>query len=275
MTAGSAGQSDEVQRYPLQNADACEATRLGRMEALGDPITKQWLSNDVGLAEGWHCVELGAGAGSVVRYMADHVGPRGSVTAVERDASQLRDLARLANVVVVERDLCAIQLRRRDYDLVHSRSVLMHLDCAESVVRRAVAALRPGGIVFFEETDGSPALEVNGVVPEAFQRVMVPLAARWNFAPRLVPLLESLDMDIVRAAVQADPLVGGAPVAAFWQHTLASISQLNHRETRSTRIRASGFEQRWLDAMSSLLDDPNFSVPFTARHRVVARRPSA
>ena len=57
------------------------------------------------MGPGWRCAELGAGAGSMARWMADRVGESGSVTAIDRDTSLLKELGTRRNVTVVEDDL--------------------------------------------------------------------------------------------------------------------------------------------------------------------------
>ena len=198
-------------RYPLVNSSAHEAARLGKLQSLSDPVTVRWLDR-LGVAPGWRCAELGAGAGSVAAWLADRVGPSGEVTAVDRDTSQLAELAARPGVRVVEADLCTVELPAGHFDLVHTRAVLMHLPCPDRVVAEAVRALRPGGMVFFEETDGAPALEVADP-PEAYTRVMVPMARRWTWARSVPALLESLGMTDVHDDVRQDPLVGGTPLA--------------------------------------------------------------
>ena len=268
-SAGGTGQP-RVERYPLRNADAMEAARLGHLEALSDPFTIRWLE-DLGVGQGWHCAELGAGKGSMVRHLSAVVGAGGSVTAVDRDTTQLEPLRRLGNVTVVEADLCSLVLPRSDYHLVHTRSVLMHLDAPEAAVRSAVAALRPGGVVFFEETDGSPAETVTDA-PEPFRKVMVPITRRWTFAPRMTPLLETLGLTVVRNEVRPDVLTGATPRAAFWQHTLRSVAELRRAASADPSTVP---DEEWIEQMIVLLDDPGFSVPYTIRHRVVAQRSAA
>ncbi len=262
-------------RYPLVNANTHEVARLGLLQELSDPITVRWLE-ELGVGPGWRCAELGAGAGSIAAWMADQVGPAGAVTAVDRDTTQLSALAERQNVTVLEADLCALELPAESYDLVHSRAVLMHLDCPDSVVDSAVRALRPGGQVLFEESDGAPALAVTDP-PEPFALVILPIARRWTWARGLATLLESLGMIEGGDDVREDPLVGGTPVAAFWQHTLESVAGLLERGAPDDSYGApdvSGMDRSAIAAMSALLDDPNFRIPLSARHRVTGRKPA-
>jgi ubiquinone/menaquinone biosynthesis C-methylase UbiE len=257
--------------YPLRNSAPDEAARLARLQRLHDEGTIRRLSS-LGVGEGWHCLELGAGAGSIARWLSANVGPRGSVTAVDRDTSQFEDLTSADNVLVRRGDMVAMSFPGDAYHLVHSRSVLMHVPEADAVVARVVGALRTGGVVLLEEVDGGPAATAVDP-PEAFVRVMMPLAARWRWARGLPETLWHLGLRDVRDSVRLTPLVGATEGATFWQHTLRSIRGfLTDPGVRGIEApRVSGND---VDAMIALLDDPAFEAPFTARHAVSGRRPS-
>lgn len=126
-----------------------ELARLHALERVFDPVTTGVLDDLVVPGSGWRCLELGAGAGSVVRWLAERVGPSGQVVAVDVNCRFLEDLP--PNVEVVEGDVTALDLGDGDYDLVHHRAVLAYIDDREQVATRAAAALRPGGWLVSEE----------------------------------------------------------------------------------------------------------------------------
>ena len=261
-----------AERYPLRNSTEIEDRRLARLEALSDPGTIEALEA-LGVGDGWWCAELGAGRGSIVEWLARRVGPRGRVTAVDRDTIRLTPLASSGNVEVVEADLCQIELPPDAYHLVHSRSVLMHLACPDHVVAAAVAALRPGGVALFEESDGAPAVAW-AEPPAPYASVMLPIVRRWTWARGLPTLLASLGMTDIREDVVVHTLAGCTPLAEFWKTTLQSVEQLVDEAELRGDAAATGFHREDLRAMAALLDDPDFEAPFTARHRVRARKPS-
>jgi len=260
------------ERYPFRNSSEMESERLARLEALGDPITIAALET-LGVGPGWHCAELGAGRGSILRWLAERVGAGGSVTAVDRDTTRLADLAQKGNVEVLEGDLCTMALPEAAFDLVHSRSVLMHLDDPDHAVRTAVASLRPGGSVLFEESDGAPGAAVEDA-PAPFMAVMVPIVRRWTWARGLAGLLQSLGLVDVSDDVAEMTLVGGSPHAQFWRLTLESVGWLADEAEARGDPRGAGFDRLDLQAMLELLDSPDFAVPYMSRHRVTGRRPA-
>jgi SAM-dependent methyltransferase len=263
-------------RYSLRNSTPEEARRLGSLEALHDGSTIRQFER-LGVGAGWHCVELGAGKGSIARWLAARVGPQGSVTAVDLDTGLLEDLRRRANVNVVEGDMTTMDFGTERFDLVHTRSVLMHVHDPDSVVRRLVPALRPGGVVLFEETDGAPAQRAmqTGEVPVPFAAVMMRLATRWTWARGLAARLVELGLVDVHDDVRDDALTGASPAAAFWQETLRTIGPMLIDTQAMAAIGESPIDPADLDTVVTLLDDPSFTMPFAARHRVSGRRPGS
>jgi predicted O-methyltransferase YrrM len=68
-----------------------ELARLRLIEAEQDPQTFRYLDG-IGVGAGWRCLEVGAGAGSVVRWLSERVGTEGRVVAVDLDPRFLGDL---------------------------------------------------------------------------------------------------------------------------------------------------------------------------------------
>ena len=58
--------------YVLANASSHSKDGFSGLEALCDPVTFRHLES-VGIAEGWSCLEIGAGGGSVARWMGERV----------------------------------------------------------------------------------------------------------------------------------------------------------------------------------------------------------
>jgi SAM-dependent methyltransferase len=258
----------------LRNADPEEGARLGTLQSLHDASTIRQFER-LGVAPGWRCAELGAGAGSVARWLSDTVGDSGSVTAIDRDTSLLADLGTRPNVSVVEGDLMTMSFGSSCFDLVHSRSVLMHVEDADTVVEHLVPALRPGAVVLFEEVDGGPAQRAasSAELPAPFRDVMVPLASQWTWAHTLAGRLAALGFTDIHDDVREDLLTGATPAAAFWRQTLTTIRPIVTDAARMEPLGRRAVDDSSYDAMIELLDNPAFAVPFAARHRVSARRP--
>jgi hypothetical protein len=61
-----------------------EQARLAGLSAQFDPVTIRHLAS-IGVEAGWHCLEVGAGAGSIARWLAATVGGTGRVVATDLD----------------------------------------------------------------------------------------------------------------------------------------------------------------------------------------------
>lgn len=249
-------------RYPIRNDSLDEHERLSLLERAYDPRTIGMLQS-LGVAAGWDCAELGAGRGSITAWLSDLVGSEGSVTAIDRDITQLAWLADRRNLTVLEADLTTVELAADSFDLIHSRAILMHLDDPFALLARLVRALRPGGVIALQEADGAP---VEGEVdaPAPYRRVMVPIARRWRTARRFAAELKALGLDDVRDEVLPGPIVGGTSRAEFWKQTIATVGRMRGEDDSQWKADAA--------EVNRLLDDPEFSAPHVDHHTIIARR---
>jgi ubiquinone/menaquinone biosynthesis C-methylase UbiE len=68
--------------YIFDNASTLEYQRLDLMSKILDPWTREYLSA-LGVGQGWQCLELGSGNGSIAEWLCETVSPSGSVTAID------------------------------------------------------------------------------------------------------------------------------------------------------------------------------------------------
>lgn len=128
-----------------------ERARLRLLQEYYDPISVGQLEA-IGVGEGWHCLDVGAGGGSVTLMLADRVGRTGSVVAVDLDTSLLEPIA--GDWIEVRRlDVLADSLPEDAFDLVHARLLLMHVPSRVGAIRRLVRAACPGGWVAVMDPD--------------------------------------------------------------------------------------------------------------------------
>jgi ubiquinone/menaquinone biosynthesis C-methylase UbiE len=146
-------------------AEASERERLGLLERQADPFSQRNLAA-LGIQQGWRCLEVGAGHGSVAQWLAEQVGPQGKVVATDINPRFLTEIE-LPNVEVRQHDIRTDPLEPDTYDLAHCRGVLVHLAEPRLAVRRMVAALRIGGWLLVEEPDASSRRAVDAEHPFA------------------------------------------------------------------------------------------------------------
>jgi SAM-dependent methyltransferase len=131
--------------FSPRSSPEVERTRLGLLEEYHDPLTVSQL-DAIGVREGWRCLDIGAGGGSVTRMLAERVGDTGSVLAADLDTTLLDELAS-GRVEVRRIDLLSDRLPEAAFDLVHARLLLMFLSPRLGALQRLVSATRPGGWV--------------------------------------------------------------------------------------------------------------------------------
>lgn len=151
-----------------RNQQEQELLRLRMIEEALDPVTITHLQA-TGIRGGWRCLEVGAGAGSVMQWMASAVGACGQVVAVDTNTNHIRHLS-AAPYQVVEGDFLDISLDG-EFDLAHCRYVLIHNRRSQDMLKKLCALVRPGGFLVIEEPDFTSARLLNRGGDPAQQRV--------------------------------------------------------------------------------------------------------
>ena len=143
-----------------------EYQRLRSQAAMWRVATEALLDR-IGLKPGMSCLDVGSGPGSVMRLMADRVGPEGTVTGLETDgklgAQALADLKAEggADFRLVEADVLKTETAPgAPFDLTYCRLLLMHMQEPVTVLEKMHAWTKPGGVVAAQEFDfGAIAVE--------------------------------------------------------------------------------------------------------------------
>jgi SAM-dependent methyltransferase len=140
-----------VKNYALDNSWQHADHRLELLENQLDSSTMQRITN-LGVGSGMRCLEIGAGRGSIVKWLSTQVGKSGTVTALDINTDLISKLT-LENVEIRIQDLRTEELPCEAFDFVHARWILWHLPNADDVIRQMVRSLRPGGWLLVEEAD--------------------------------------------------------------------------------------------------------------------------
>jgi SAM-dependent methyltransferase len=225
---------NEPSRYAFPNAAEGQRERLKALEAVLDPGTIQELS-ELQVGPGWACLEVGAGAGSIARWLADRVGPHGGVLATDLNPGAFGSVGdRYPWLTVAQHDVTTDPVPVASFDLVHARLVLSWLSDPVNALTRLVRALRPGGWLVLEELDfvsavADPAMDADAAA--VFARVMdahlVVLSERNGFDPRygrrLHGLFEAAWLTDVNAAGRVSMWRGGEPGGELWRLTFQQL----------------------------------------------------
>lgn len=254
--------------YALPHDLHGEPDRLELMSRMLDPQLFFRLEQ-LGVGEGWHTLEVGAGNGSVSRWLAGRVGPSGSVVVSDLDPGLIGRID-APNVTVRALDVVSDDLGS-GYDLVIARALLHHLPERNAVMGRLAAALKPGGRLVLEEPDFHPVLATDNPTLRDFWEGWLAWARAQDIdyfvARRIPPVLVKLGLHDVQAWGETILYQGGSLTARYLESTM--------RELREPLL-TSGFisPSVWNDAMA-LFGNAEFWTWQNSYVTTVARRPEA
>jgi SAM-dependent methyltransferase len=245
-----------------------ELLRLRRIEAALDPASIRWLA-PTAIEPGCSCLEVGAGAGSIARWLGQAVGVSGRVVAVDVDP---RFLAKHANVEVVAQDIRERE-GRGEHDVVHARYLLVHLADFSRALDRMIASLRPGGWLVLEEPDFASARFAGGPpqLAGAFDRVNAAIARMFEsrgmdpaLGLHLPAILAERGLTVCDVECDTHLCRGGSAIAQMMK---ASTEQL-----RDKYVGTGLADDADIEGYRCFADDPSAWGVYYATVRIRARR---
>jgi ubiquinone/menaquinone biosynthesis C-methylase UbiE len=250
-----------MSRYIFDNAAQQAAQRFDSLETLYDRRTIGFLEA-TGVGQGWHCLEVGGGSGSIARWLSDRVGPTGRVLVTDIDTRHLDALAALGrpNLELQRHDVGVDPLPESAFDLIHERLVLIHVPARQQALGRLVAALKPGGWLVVEDFDptfidrtfatGDPgATDLYRKMLTAQWRLMAERGFEAGWGRNLYRRLR--DHGLVEVGLEGHLAVrpGGSPGAL--------LDRANFEQIRAEAARAGLITDEEVDRVLAFLDDPD------------------
>lgn len=151
-----------------RNKEEQELLRLRMIEDALDPTTISHLQM-TGISAGWRCLEVGAGAGSIAKWMGNAVGEGGEVVAVDTNTNHLRQVSNTPFRIVSD-DFLEASIEGA-FDLAHCRYVLIHNRQSQALLEKLSALIKPSGCLVVEEPDFTSARLLNKDPDLSQQRV--------------------------------------------------------------------------------------------------------
>ncbi len=242
------------------------------LERLLDGHTKDWL-DETGIGRGERCLEIGAGGGSIARWMADRVGPEGRVVTTDVETDRIPEHP---GVEVHRGDITEGLPDAGPFDLIHARLVLVHLPQRDRVLAELARALAPGGRLVLGELVDRPLRVLTAPTP----------ADRELFA-----WMQYLSIDVVSPAGGIAWEWGARVPEAMDAAGLVEIQAVEHTRTASgggagcrlhrnlnlqadAALRQAGATGAELARYRDLMLDPRFTAWFYPFTCVRGRRPA-
>ena len=247
--------------YAFDNALPVQLQRLRALEAVLDEGTIDVLEAR-GVEAGWHCLEVGAGGGSIAAWLCERVGTGGVVIATDINTTPLEQLA-YPNLDVRVHNLLEDELPTGQFDLVHCRLVLAWLERPQDAMQRLVASLKPGGWLVVEEMDfeslsGGPGLDEHertlfARLVDVHNAVLIERHAYDPFYGRRVAYdMANANLLDVGCAGRVSVWKAGQPGGLVWQLTLAQL--------RQGMIETGQMTPEEIDTAMTLCNDPRLSL---------------
>jgi SAM-dependent methyltransferase len=219
-----------VSPYLFGHDWAQERRRLALLEEIYDRGTRD-LVGRLPLPPGAHCLEVGAGAGSIALWLCDQVGDGGRVVGTDLDVEFLSERAAGTRLEVRRHDIVTDDLEKDAFDLIHARLVLEHIRERDEVLPRLVAALRPGGWLLLEDYDwvrpsSSPHCVGRDLLDrchEAFAELLFANGYRDDYGLALPGELRAAGLVDVDAEGRVHLGTPGSPESDWWRLTLAKV----------------------------------------------------
>ena len=258
--------------YTLSNSGDHVLDRFNALSSLYDSETIRQLEAR-GVGEGWTCLEVGGGGGSIAGWLADRVGSTGKVLVTDIDPRFLQGF-QAPNIEVHQHDIVTDPLPEGAFDLIHARLVLMHVPEREKALARLVESLKPGGWLVDEEFDSvsvlpDPTAGSGEVLLESRNAVMRFLQDRGverRWGRMLFGQFRALGLVEVNAEARLSVWHSGSPGAALMRATFEQL--------REALIGGGYITRQQFSRDIASLDDPAIMAPSPLMWTTWGRRPS-
>ena len=232
-----------------------------------------------GLTPGMHVADFGCGIGAATRWLADRVGPAGSVTGIDANRAQLDQAASicrsegLTNVRFVQADACRTGLPRESFDLVYCRYLLLHLPDPAACLREIRSLLRPGGIIVVEDGDLASAGSLPPTALNAFGELFARLApgrgVNYSLSRNLYHLVQAAGFPVLEIEIHQPAIARGEERYLLkW-----SIEEAGPALLAAGILTRSALERTLLE-MQAAIDNPEVLVLAPLMSLVWGRKPA-
>ena len=269
-----------MEHYIFDNAAPQASQRFNSLETLYDPATIRYLEA-CGVSEGWNCLEVGGGGGSIATWLAQRVGSTGQVLVTDIDPRHLTTIAtpEYPHLTIQQHDIAADPLPEGSYDLIHARLVLIHVPTHEQALAKLVGALKPGGWLVVEDFDPTfvdRAFPSEGSAGAAlYQKMLVAQlqlrAARGNdvsgWGRRLYTLFRAQGLVDVGMEGRLTIWPGGS--------IGSRLDRANFEQISAEAVAQGLMSEQEVEDVLALLDDPSFAASTPIMMSAWGRKPES
>jgi ubiquinone/menaquinone biosynthesis C-methylase UbiE len=203
----------QTEQYIYGRGSESEYQRLVRQGMRYEDDTRTTFQK-AGIGQGMRVLDVGCGVGEVSRIVAELVGPKGNVVAIDVDPGALEFARRHVPAPNVEFRCSTIEdfSDAATFDAVVGRFILMHVQDPPAALRKLSSNVRSGGIVCFVEP--WHGISVSHPRVEAFHAFMEGGFQALRAAGAHLEMGARLYADFIEAGLPAPQLHTAAAVSA-------------------------------------------------------------
>lgn len=258
-----------------------ECSRLQTIEKIFDSATKSRLES-MGINKSWQCLEVGAGAGSITRWLSTQVGSSGKVVAVDLNTRLITGELSLEsfkntfqNIDIIEADIRHLEQEEHRFDLIHARFVLIHIADVLTALTKMLKFLKPGGRILLEEPDFSLSRAIVGEktacksvnqVNQAIWQMFQNRGMDYAFGLKLPSLLQEFGLHLVSVDYEVHLDKGGSE--------MATMMMLSTQQLTDNYLATGKANQQDIQKYCDFAQDPETWAIYHATMRVIAEKSS-
>jgi SAM-dependent methyltransferase len=259
--------------YLLGNDWHLARQRLDLLEAVFDPDTLEHM-DALGMQPDWWCLDVGAGGGSIAKWLCARRGANGRVVTTDID-TRLLDALGCPQLEILRHDIVTQGFPQAEFHLVHTRAVLCHLADRNRALDHLVDALRPGAWALIEEPDyiteaiipnGDSAAEATfRKVTDAKDRFVASHGFDRLYGRRVSGALRARGFTEIATEGRVAITPGSSPAALFFR--------LSTQQMRDRLVADGCVSGQDVDAYCSLLADPSHEFMWPTMLATRGRKP--
>ena len=226
-----------------------------------------------GIDDGWRCLEVGGGSGSIAKWLCGRVGSYGHVVVTDLDTSHMQALSE-PTLEIDTHDIVNDPIPERVFHLVHARLVLGELPERDKALERMANSLRSDGWIVIEDldrrslapdSDDPNSAALFDKVQSGIDAVLRGRGLDPEYGRRVFRRLEQFGLAnvITRGGSAVQP--GGSPFAEVLRRQIADL--------RADLLASGSVSQADLDGCDALLNDPTFAFMSPTMVTTWGRRP--
>lgn len=269
---GVTGEQDSASdNYPFDRGWPAEFERLRLLESEYDDLS-QFACISAGLRPTFRCLDVGAGGGSMARWLSKQVADAKQVTALDSHVdTNLLSEANSSGLDVVSADATNFEFGCEQFDLIHIRFLLVHLASRNDLLNKLAKALtRNGAIVAVESSYSSWQVPIEYVELSQVKQAYLDAMARQVGWP--LELGDELPARLRSAGLEVTSSLGKRAFCSSGNN----VSRLVSLSLQSQRSRFVGelndIDQGTFEAAIASLHDHAFAAPFVTTWASIAKR---